>query len=267
MRRFRIRTVLITGSAALVVLVALIFAALAARDLSTLAASEPDATFALRSKLIDTAFILMAVLLLSSAWVGGRLSARLKSLRAEFVDLARGDRTEPLTRSRFTELDALSVATGRLVQDMRARFELAERRTQAIGELVESGTEGLLHISAAKRIVYANRAARDLMGLPADCEGQSVTALIRQAELRELIGRAVSGETPPPTELALDDRQLVVHCHPLANGRGAAAAILDLTDVRRLEAVRRDFVANVSHELKTPLTSIRGYAETLLGEE
>ena len=66
-------------------------------------------------------------------------------------------------------------------------------------------------------------------------------------------------------QLEMDGRVFLVNARPLPTG-GAVLVLHDLTEVRRLEAVRRDFVANVSHELKTPLTSISGYAETLLGD-
>ncbi len=72
-----------------------------------------------------------------------------------------------------------------------------------------------------------------------------------------------AGEAVQDLELAMDDRAFLVNARPLPSG-GAVLVIHDLTEMRRLEAVRRDFVANVSHELKTPLTSISGYAETLL---
>ena len=69
----------------------------------------------------------------------------------------------------------------------------------------------------------------------------------------------------PPTELNQDGRSLLVTAQPLAGG-GAVMVFLDVSELRRLEDVRRDFVANASHELKTPLTVIRGFSETLLDE-
>jgi two-component system, OmpR family, phosphate regulon sensor histidine kinase PhoR len=83
--------------------------------------------------------------------------------------------------------------------------------------------------------------------------------------MRRLLERATAGESIPAAELALEDHRLIVSARPLSDA-GAVIALVDLTELRRLEGVRRDFVANVSHELKTPLTSIRGYVETLLGD-
>jgi signal transduction histidine kinase len=82
---------------------------------------------------------------------------------------------------------------------------------------------------------------------------------------REAVDATLRGETVPDREVLLDERTCLLSARPLPGG-GAVVVLHDLTDVRRLETIRRDFVANVSHELKTPLTSIAGYAETLLGD-
>jgi len=82
---------------------------------------------------------------------------------------------------------------------------------------------------------------------------------------REVVDAVLAGEPVQDRQLDMDDRAFLVNARPLPAG-GAVLVIHDLTEIRRLEAVRRDFVANVSHELKTPLTSISGYAETLLAD-
>jgi two-component system, OmpR family, phosphate regulon sensor histidine kinase PhoR len=94
-----------------------------------------------------------------------------------------------------------------------------------------------------------------------------VAALVRHPAARRILERAAAGERVGIAELALDQRHIMVAAEPLTGRPGAVAALVDLTDLRRLEDVRRDFVANASHELKTPLTSIRGYAETLLSDD
>jgi signal transduction histidine kinase len=85
----------------------------------------------------------------------------------------------------------------------------------------------------------------------------------RRADFLRIVKRVLEGETIPPTELAGDGRSLLLTAQPLPDG-GAVLVLLDISELRRLEGVRRDFVANASHELKTPLTAIRGYSETLL---
>jgi two-component system, OmpR family, phosphate regulon sensor histidine kinase PhoR len=151
--------------------------------------------------------------------------------------------------------------------DLRTLNEQLQLERDQLSALLGSGSEGLLQISRAGRIVHVNAAATMLLGLPADIRGQPVSTLIRHAELRQMLVHAAAGQPQDPIELTFDDRHLFAICRQLTDDEGAVAAIIDLTEVRRLEVVRRDFVANVSHELKTPLTSIRGYAETLIGDD
>jgi signal transduction histidine kinase len=86
--------------------------------------------------------------------------------------------------------------------------------------------------------------------------------LPREATLRSAIARALSGTETEPEEVVIGDNTVSLTARPLVNG-GAVVALFDLTPIRKLEAVRRDFVANVSHELRTPLTIVGGFAETL----
>jgi len=86
--------------------------------------------------------------------------------------------------------------------------------------------------------------------------------LPREGMLRSAISRALSGTETEPEEVVIGDSTVSLTARPLVNG-GAVVALFDLTPIRKLEAVRRDFVANVSHELRTPLTIVGGFAETL----
>jgi signal transduction histidine kinase len=102
----------------------------------------------------------------------------------------------------------------------------------------------------------------------ASVEGEvpfSVDRLPDDAELRDALQRALSGQVVEPREVVLNQRSVSLVARPLTDG-GAVLAMYDLTPIRRLEQVRRDFVANVSHELRTPLTIVGGYAETLVDD-
>jgi signal transduction histidine kinase len=123
-------------------------------------------------------------------------------------------------------------------------------------------TEGVLAADARGVIVLANPAARRLLGYGLDGELPEITALFRPRTGRDAIARVLAGEAVNDCEVELDNRTVSLNARAL-NGRGAVVVMHDLTEIRRLETMRRDFVANVSHELKTPLTSIAGYADTL----
>jgi two-component system phosphate regulon sensor histidine kinase PhoR len=119
--------------------------------------------------------------------------------------------------------------------------------------------------------VSINRAAADLLGIDALAVlGRSIQEVVRNADLRQFALQAIDCREPVEDDLVLRaarDRTLRVRGTPLrdVSGEGGAVIVLnDITDIRHLENVRRDFVANVSHELKTPVASIKGFVETLL---
>ena len=150
--------------------------------------------------------------------------------------------------------------------DLRERHARELRERAELAALVDAVSEGILQVDGAGRIVRLNPAAGSLLGLPADAIGRTAASLVRNADLRRALEDGREGGRTAVREIAVDERRLLIAVTPLAPG-GAVATIVDLTDLRRLEEIRRDFVANASHELKTPLTSIRGYAETLLADD
>lgn len=171
------------------------------------------------------------------------------------------------------ELQELRTTIRKLTQDAESRAVAAAKAEQRFLSVLESITEGIIQVNAAGRFLQVNSAARQMLKLPRDVGGQAVGAVIRHPELRNCIEKAATGQTFDTAEIVFDDRHLLIAPHRYSmdafteQNSGAVIAIVDVTEFRRLEIVRRDFVANVSHELKTPLTSIRGYAETLLSDE
>jgi two-component system phosphate regulon sensor histidine kinase PhoR len=131
--------------------------------------------------------------------------------------------------------------------------------------------EGVLAVDARQRIVGINRAAADLLGVdPESTVGRQLQESIRNPDLRRFTLLAIDCRDPVEDDLTLHglrDRTIRLRGTALrdVSGEGGAVIVLnDVTDVQRLEKVRRDFVANVSHELKTPIASIKGFVETLL---
>jgi len=131
--------------------------------------------------------------------------------------------------------------------------------------------EGVLAIDGRQRIVGINRAAADLLGLEAErAVGRTLQQAVRNPDLRRFALEAIDCREPVEDDVVLrgtTDRTIRLRGTALrdVSGEGGAVIVLDdVTDVQRLEALRRDFVANVSHELKTPVASIKGFVETLL---
>ncbi len=168
-------------------------------------------------------------------------------------------------RSGITEIDLLVQSLRQMHQQLGDRFSELRREQAESAALVESMVEGVIAADGRGHIVTANPAARRLLGYGATTVLPDLPALFRVKAAREVVDVVLEGHPVQDRPLEMDGRVFLVNARPLPAG-GAVLVLHDLTEVRRLEAVRRDFVANVSHELKTPLTSISGYAETLLGD-
>ena len=149
--------------------------------------------------------------------------------------------------------------------ELEARFAELRRREGEMTTLVASLTDGLVAADARGEIVTGNPAARRLLRLPASGSLPPLSELFHDKAAREIVRDITAGRDVESRELTLGGHALLITGRVLPDG-GTLLVLRDISDLRRLETVRRDFVANVSHELKTPLTSIAGYAETLAAE-
>ena len=199
------------------------------------------------------------------ALVAGRSIAQpLTAIAAAARAIAAGSPPR-FPRSGIPDIDALVQALRQMHRQLADRFDELRREQAESAALVESMVEGVIAADGRGRIVTANPAARRLLGYGAGRGAARPPELFRVKAAREVVDAVLAGAAGAGPR-ARDGRPRVpVNARPLPAG-GAVLVLHDLTEIRRLEAVRRDFVANVSHELKTPLTSISGYAETLLSD-
>jgi signal transduction histidine kinase len=207
---------------------------------------------------------LIALLLGSGlAFVAGRSIAQpLSDLAAAARAIASGSLPR-FPRSGIPDIDTLVQAVRQMHRQLDERFGQLKNEQSASAALVESMLEGVIAADGRGRITTANAAARRLLGYEPEHPLPDVRQLFRSKSAREIVTAVLDGEAVQDRQLDLDGNTLLVNARPLEND-GAVLVLHDLTELRRLETVRRDFVANVSHELKTPLTSISGYTETLL---
>ncbi|HEY2511966.1 MAG TPA: ATP-binding protein [Polyangiaceae bacterium] len=157
-------------------------------------------------------------------------------------------------------LDQLAGSLASSLGELRAERDLQAR-------ILDGMKEGVLVLHRDDRILLMNPALREMLLLGASDVGKLLIESVRHAELHELVERArarnatITGELDLP---GIKPRRLLIHATALAGEAGGVLAVfVDVTDLRRLESLRRDFVANVSHELRTPVTAVRSAAETL----
>jgi two-component system phosphate regulon sensor histidine kinase PhoR len=198
------------------------------------------------------------------------VTSRFRHLR-EFAERAAAGDFTPVERDHgHDELadlsDALSRAAAGLGQTIRTLTDERNRSSAILGSMVE----GVAVVTADERILYCNWAFEQILELPeGSSQGRTLVEALRQADLVALVRQALSGVEELTGEVEVGTvrrRNFSVTAAPVraAGANGAVLVLHDITDLRRLERVRRDFVANVSHEFKTPLTAIQGFAETLL---
>ncbi len=212
------------------------------------------------------AVALVAALLLSSA-AAVILSRGLRNLTAIARRMAAGDME---ARSRLDSPDEIG-ELGRTLDHLAANLSRSVRELRddrdLLGRILESMREGVLVMDGEHRILLANPSLRETLLLDSDVVGRSTIEVIRNADLQSIVERTLTSGEPMVREIDLSGikpRRLMVHAARLSGEPRALVLVLfDVTEMRRLETVRRDFVANVSHELRTPVASVRSAAETL----
>ena len=198
-------------------------------------------------------------------WAFARtISQPVVELRDVARAIAAGDLARRPALSAPGEIGDLATALSRMAEQLSHRMLALRKDDQLMTALLESLEEGVLAFDPAGAVVRINERGRVLLAVQATLPfGREL--LPREYAIRSAIDQALAGDDVPTAEVVIGDRTLAITSRPLPTA-GAVLTLLDLTVLRRLEMVRRDFVANVSHELKTPLTAVNGYAETLLDD-
>jgi two-component system, OmpR family, phosphate regulon sensor histidine kinase PhoR len=206
-------------------------------------------------------------------WIVGHIVKPVASLTKAADAIASGDYQHRIYIANKDELGNLARTFNRLSQELDGRMKLlgqtGDRQSTVLGGMIE----GVIAVDTRQRIVLANNAAAQQFGFrPAAVEGRPLLEVVRNHAIGEAVNaafatsRAQRLETRSNIQLPAFANQYVdIHVQPLP-GKPCPGVVLvmhDTTELRRLESLRRDFIANVSHELKTPLSSIKAYTETL----
>jgi two-component system phosphate regulon sensor histidine kinase PhoR len=228
----------------------------------------------LRAYVFLGALLAALMALVPGLYFARRVTEPLRSMTEAARALASGryEEIRPLRGSK-DEVGELAEAFGLMADELRARVHTIESARERLAAILSAMVEGVVAIDGEQRILHFNEVAGEILKVSPDQVGSRLSDVTELAEVREAFattlreGERTRGEITVP---ALPYEQLIeLQVAPLRGTDGVVGAVMvlhNVTQVRRLNAVRRDFVANVSHELKTPLTVITGLVETLLDD-
>jgi two-component system phosphate regulon sensor histidine kinase PhoR len=197
----------------------------------------------------------------------------LEDIRHGVERFARGEFSEKIPVSDSEEVGALARAMNEMAEQLDDRIKTIIRQRNEQEAALSSMVEGVIAVDTSERLITVNQAAARILGVAQEsARGRTIREIARNVDLQRFVSEALSVDSPREGNVVLreegGERFLQVHGAALRDARGdrigAVIVLNDVTRLRRLENLRREFVANVSHELKTPITSIKGYLETLL---
>lgn len=206
-----------------------------------------------------------------SIWLARSITRPLSDIALAAEQLAAGRRTLPIRTNSRDEVGLLATTLNHMADELHTKIaELSEDRAQLLAMLT-SMVEGVMVLDCRGHVLQVNPALERMFGVPrTDARGRPCADIFRHQQLNDLVAAILATKTNQEDEIVLAPTGRCLHIQASVAGgerENEACAILvfhDITELRRLENIRKDFVANVSHELRTPLTSIKGYVEALL---
>lgn len=216
--------------------------------------------------------LLIAVL---AAWISllisRRISRPLEEMKKVADRFAAGDLSHRLTMTDSEELASLADALNQMAAQLDRRIKTVISQRNELETVLSSMMEGVIAVNNEERIIRMNEASAGFFDCdPEICQGRDLQEVIRNSALQQFVRSALSSREPREDDIIVylnGESTLNLKSSPLLDANkesiGTLVVFNDVTQLRRLENMRRDFVANVSHEIKTPLTAIKGFVETL----
>ena len=223
-------------------------------------------------------FVTVLIALFSAmvcVWVVRRLTHPLRSMEKAARQFSKGDFSARVPAQRATELNRLAESLNSMSEQLNKTLSSLNEQRNEQQAMLSSMDEAVIAVDRKERIIHMNRIAGKLLNIdPKKAKRELIQTLIHFMNVQKFIKAVLSSDKPVSKDLILDgETEKQVHAHGTIlrdaddQAIGALIVLRDQTQLRHLETVRSDFVANVSHELKTPITSIKGFIETLLSDD
>lgn len=215
----------------------------------------------LKSRIILVSALVAAISLLISL-IGAHILARpILDLQRAATRIAEGDFTTRVVSSTQDELRDLAEGFNQMAEQLRQSFSEVSRKKEELQSIIASMSEGLLLVDREGKVLLHNESARRIIGDEL-LNGKYYWEVLRSTFLQELLAR--QGDACLTAEITLNGRVYRCSASSLPSETATVLILHDITALRRMEQIKRDLVVNVSHELNTPLTAIKGFTETLL---
>lgn len=230
----------------------------------------------IQSKIAYGTLVLALLVAFVTWYISRQLSRPILAMRDGATRFAGGDFSEEIPLTGPSELIDLSGALNRMARDLDQQIQTVVRQRNELTAVFNSMVEGVFTVDYKERITAINGAACKFLETSLDrALGQTILEVVRNSDLKLFVQAALHTKTGVEEDLRLTHLargNLDIQAHGIlvkgdSGGQQQALIVLhDVTQLRKLESIRRDFVANVSHELKTPITAIQGFVETLLDD-
>ena len=224
-------------------------------------------------KILAEGLIAAFIAVFISFFIAGRISKPLEDLGLGAMQFAKGDLKYRLSIPKTKEIGELALAMNEMANQLDSKITLITQQSNELEVILASLEEGVIAIDINEKIIKLNQAAAKLIGGNlSDIQNHKIQEVIRNSDLNEFIAKSLSTKYHVQEEIIFytQDKECIIQAYSTAlqntegSNIGALIVLNDITKLKKLENIRRDFIANVSHELRTPITSIKGYTETLI---
>lgn len=223
---------------------------------------------AMQSLILRASLAAALIAIILAYFIASLFARRIRRIENYAKDLVNEDYSKTLLVESDDELGSVARSLRSMAEHFRKVLDLLSQESSLRAVILDSMFEGILAVEHNLRVTFFNHAFARAFRIAAPNAGQPVAQIVRDPALHALLSRVIRTRVPAREKISLinaEGRIFDVQAVPLldSGSAGAIATFHDITELERLERVRKDFVANISHELGTPLAAIQGYAETL----